>query len=172
LPAGSSYSFAPNPATADSSLLTLTAANVPGTYTLTVAGTGDGVLSGVTRNASSTLVVLSAPTTVSVVTPSGTIGYGTQGGTSGTKDLTIAVKLLNNFGQPVAGATVGNTLTLTSSTGTTTYSGTAQTGSNGMVTFILRNAPAGDYSVRVTRVTATGLAWDGLTPANGYTKTK
>ena len=82
------------------------------------------------------------------------------------------MKLLNNFGQPVAGATVGNTLTQTTSTGTTTYSGTAQTGSNGIVTFILRNAPAGYYTLKVTRVTATGLTWDGLTPANSYTKTK
>jgi len=171
-PAGSGYSFAPNPATGNSSLLTFTAANMPGTYALTVTGTGNGVLSGVTRNASSTLVVLSAPTTVSVVTPSGTIGYGTSGGSGGTKDLTVAVKLLNNFGQPVAGATVGNTLTLTSSTGTSTSSGTANTGSNGIVTFILRNAPTGNYTLKVTRVTATGLTWDGLTPANSYTKTK
>jgi hypothetical protein len=65
---------------------------------------------------------------------------------------------------------VGNTLTLKNSNGTSSYSGTANTASNGTVTFIFRNAPAGAYSVLVTRVTATGLTWDGLTPPNGYTK--
>jgi BNR repeat-like domain len=173
-PAGATAAF--NPASAvDSSTLTITGLDrtKPDTYNLTITGTDSGgLLSDPSRTAPATLIVSSSPTTVSVVSPSGTIGYGTTGGSTGTKNLTVTVALLDNFAQPAPSATVSSTLTLTSSSGTTPYYATGTTGADGTVTFILRNAPAGYYSCKVTAVTASGLTWDGLTPPNSYTLIK
>jgi hypothetical protein len=38
------------------------------------------------------------------------------------------------------------------------------------VTFQYKNAGSGTYTTTVTRVTATGLAWDGVTPPNSFKK--
>jgi len=54
--------------------------------------------------------------------------------------------------------------------GTPAGSGTGTTGTDGSVTFQLRNAPSGLYTTAVTDVTADGLTWDGATPANSFTK--
>ena len=40
----------------------------------------------------------------------------------------------------------------------------------GLVSFIIKNAPAGAYVATVTGLSAGGLTWDGITPANSFTK--
>ncbi len=44
------------------------------------------------------------------------------------------------------------------------------TGDNGTVTWRLRKAPSGCYTTIVTSVIANGLAWDFVTPSNGFCK--
>jgi len=77
------------------------------------------------------------------------------------------VALVDDSGQPVAGASVSIDLNLG---GSLLTSGTGTTGTDGTVTFSLKNAPAGDYTTTVTDVTADGLTWDEITPANSFTK--
>ena len=50
------------------------------------------------------------------------------------------------------------------------WSGTGTTGTDGTVTFTLKNAPSGCYATTVTNVSATGLTWDGATPTNSFCK--
>ena len=66
---------------------------------------------------------------------------------------------------PVANATVSVTV----SNGTTTYSGSGTTGTNGAVTFRINHPAKGTYSTTVTGVTATGYQWDGGYPPNSIT---
>ena len=68
---------------------------------------------------------------------------------------------------PVAGASVSIEL---SRDGSVIASGTGTTGTDGTLTFSLKNAAAGDYTTNVTDVTADGLTWDGVTPENGINK--
>jgi hypothetical protein len=83
------------------------------------------------------------------------------------KHLYVTVALADDFGNPVAGASVAVTI-VRAAGGTWAASGT--TGSNGTVTFTVNNAPSGTYSTTVNSINATGLTWDGLTPSNSYTK--
>ncbi len=100
------------------------------------------------------------PTTVKV----SSITYKTA---RGGKDLLLYVTLMNEFGGPVAGATVSVALYRDS-----VYygAGTNTTNSSGVAGFKAQNAPAGYYTTTVTQVIAAGLTWDGVTPANGYQK--
>jgi hypothetical protein len=171
LPVGASASFAPNPAdhssTLSISMLTTTSAGI---YPLTIIGTDAGnTLSDPSRTASSALVVSSAPTSVSVVQPTGSTGYSVSGGKNNNANLTVQVLLRNDFGQPVAGASVSTTLYLN---GAAYGSGTATTLADGTAAFSARSAPAGAYTTKVTAVTASGLTWDGKTPVNSYIKTQ
>jgi subtilase family serine protease len=172
LPDGATASFSPNPA-ADSSTLTLSvpANTTAGTYSLTITGTGTGTLSGTTRTAGAALRVLAAPVSVYVALPAGTNGYALSGGSSGTKDLTVTVALVDDFAQPVAGASVSAQTIVPSQTLTIDY-GTGTTASDGTVSFTIRNAPVGTYTTTVTSITGTSLSWDGTTPANSYDKTQ
>ncbi|MGD8474010.1 MAG: Ig-like domain-containing protein, partial [Anaerolineae bacterium] len=79
------------------------------------------------------------------------------------KHLSVTVALVDGLGNPVAGASVSVLLEHDSGS-TWTFSGT--TGSEGMVTFSLANAPSGCYTTTVTDVTAAGLAWDPDDPGN------
>ncbi len=105
--------------------------------------------------------------TVTVTTPSGTTGYSLSGGKSNSKNLNITVTLKDGANNPVAGASVS--ISLTNSVGGS-YTASATTGSGGTVTFTLNNAPSATYSTTVTSITASGLTWDGVTPANSFTK--
>ena len=105
----------------------------------------------------------SEPTTASV----NSITYATTGGKNNDKHLNSTVTAVDDFGNPVSGASVSITLNHDSGK---SWSGTGTTGTNGTVTFSLNNAPAGCYTTSVTDVTADGLSWDGTTPENGFCK--
>jgi hypothetical protein len=171
LPDGATASFDPNPAAGPSTLtLSVPANTTAGTYPLTITGTGTGTLSGTTRTAGAALSVLAAPASVYVTSPSGTNGYAVSGGSSGTKNLTVTVALVDDFGQPVAGASVSVNILASAPTGGTVWLSSGTTGADGTVAFTIRNAPAATYSTTVTAISGTSLSWDGTTPANSFTK--
>jgi len=102
-------------------------------------------------------------TTVSV---SG-ITYATEGGRNGDKHLLITVALADDLGSPVGGASVSIDL-LRNGSSVASFTGT--TGTDGTVSFALKNAASGTYTTNVTNVTAADLIWDGVTPANEFDK--
>jgi subtilisin len=87
------------------------------------------------------------------------IEYVFSGGRTNDKHLDVSVVIKDGDGVAVAGATVSIILTNGDSGGT--WSATGTTGSNGMVTFSLKNAPTGCYSTNVTSVSLEGYVWDG-----------
>ena len=105
----------------------------------------------------------SGPTTVSV----SSVTYATEGGRNQDKHLLIAVALLDDLDNAVAGASVSIDLFGDESF---VASGTGTTGTDGTVTFSLKNAQSGSYTTTVTDVTAAGLTWVGGTPANEFSK--
>ena len=127
-----------------------------GSHTITASVTDSG---GKTGSASIGITVgtpPSEPTSVSV----DSITYATEGGKNGDKHLLITVALVD----PVSGASVSIRLDNTN-TGQS-WIGTGTTGTDGTVTFSLKNAPSGCYTTTVTDVTASGLTWDDTSPAN------
>ena len=54
--------------------------------------------------------------------------------------------------------------------GSLVASGTGLTGTDGTVTFSLKNAKSGCYTTAMTDVTADGLTWDTTTPDNEFCK--
>lgn len=83
------------------------------------------------------------------------------------KDLDITVVLLDDLGQPVVGASVSIDVEFQ---GSSYDSRTGPTGEDGTVTFKLRNAPLGTYTVTVTDVTAAGLTWEQEPPSITFTR--
>ncbi|MCK4723899.1 MAG: S8 family serine peptidase, partial [Dehalococcoidia bacterium] len=133
-----------------------------GNHTITAEVTDSGAKTG-SSSISITVGAPSEPTTVSV----SSITYDTEGGRYQDMHLLITVALIDDLGDPVAGASVSIDIILDSSF----YgSGTGTTGTDGTVTFKANIAPSGTYSTTVTDVTAEGLTWDGGTPDNSYTK--
>jgi hypothetical protein len=135
-------------------------ADVAGTYLVNLT-VSDGSLS-TTDSVVITAASANQATTVSV----SSITYATYGGKDKKKNLQVTVALRDNLNAAVAGASVSIALTNT----TKTWNSTGTTGTNGAVTFTLSNAPSGDYTTTVNSVAATGLTWDGKTPANSFTK--
>jgi hypothetical protein len=90
------------------------------------------------------------------------ITYATFG--SG-KHLNIIVTLLDDLGDPVAGASVSATLYRDDES---SWDFQGKTNSDGIVTFKLHKHEPGCYHTEVTAVAAEGLKWDGVTPKNGY----
>lgn len=84
--------------------------------------------------------------------------YATAGGKNGDKNLRITVSVEDDLGAGVENASVSIELT-NDNTGGPWY-GTFATGSDGTVTFQLRNAPNGGYTTLVTGITAANLDWD------------
>ena len=74
---------------------------------------------------------------------------------------------VDDLGDGVSGASVSIDLYRD---GGLVCSGTATTGTDGTLTFSLKNTKSGCYETTVTNITADGLTWDGLTPANGFCK--
>ncbi|MGD8819095.1 MAG: S8 family serine peptidase [Anaerolineae bacterium] len=129
-----------------------------GSHTITASVTDSGGQTG--RHSISIMVgSTSEPTTVSV----GGFTYATTGGRDGKKHLSVTVALIDDLGNPVAGALVSSLLEHDSG-GSWTFTGT--TGSEGAVAFSLANAPSGCYTTTVTSVTAGGLTWDAGDPGN------
>lgn len=158
VPFGWNAGFAPNPATAATTLSVTVPTSAPaGTTALTLTGT-DPSDPALTHSVPASLVVASAPTAMTV----NSIVYSAS-----SSRLNLTLTVINNFGNPVANASVSITLDLN---GSAYGSSTASTGSNGQVTFQVRNAPSGTYTTVVKSVTASGLTWNGKYQANSLKK--
>ncbi|MCH7529828.1 S8 family serine peptidase [Patescibacteria group bacterium] len=141
-----------------------------GTYTVTAGATGyqdasqpAAVTGGVTSTANFSLQAVTQASNVIV----NSITYVTEGGKNSDKHLLITIAVVDDFGAAVSGALVSIDL---SRDGSVIASGNGTTGTDGMLTFSLKNAKSRCYETNVTNVTADGLTWDGLTPANGFCK--
>ncbi len=132
-----------------------------GNHTITASVTDSGDMTG---SASVSVMVGTAPATVGVAS----IVFDRHGGKGGTKHLLIVVTIDDDLGNPVEGASV--TLEVSGPKGGT---GNGTTLADGTVSFSLKNAPAcdaQDYTATVKGVvTAAGLYWDPLDPANTVT---
>ena len=99
------------------------------------------------------------------------ISYSTSGGKNGDKNLRVTISVADDQGAAVASASVS--IRLSNSTTEQSWTGTASTGTNGSVTFQLRNAPDGLYSTIITGIAAADLDWDlddGLSIDPGFDK--
>jgi len=129
-------------------------------YTLTATATDTAG-----QNSSSSISV-SVDNTVSSVSVE-SITYTTEGGRYDDKHLNDHVELVDDTGSPVSGASVSIEL---SRDGSVIASGTGTTGSDGIVTFSLKNAASGCYTTTVTGIDASGFVWDVKTPTNEFCK--
>ena len=150
-----------------------------GAYTITDVPTGDRTVTAsasgydsasqvvtVTDGGTATAVdfALATATTASKVIVD-SITYATEGGKNQDKHLLVTFTVKDDLGNLVSGASVTNTLTNTT-TSDSWGPATGTTGTDGTVTFSLKNAPSGCYMTTVTDVTASGLTWDPNNPAN------
>ena len=134
-------------------------------YTIKATATDSAGLTS--SDSISVTVSNTTPTTATTVSVS-SINYATEGGRNGDKHLLITISLVDDLGNPVAGASVSIDLYRD---GKFVASGTGGiTGTDGTVTWTLKNAKSGCYSTTVTDVTAEGLTWDDATPANEFCK--
>ena len=134
-----------------------------GSYTVETIATDTR---GVSGNGSATFTVGPAPTEATIASVN-SINYATSGGKNNDKHLSVTAVVVDNLGSPVISASVSITLSHDSGK---SWNGTGTTGTDGAVTFALKNAPSGCYETTVTNVVAEGLTWDGLTPTNGICK--
>ncbi|MBI2627034.1 MAG: S8 family serine peptidase [Parcubacteria group bacterium] len=146
-------------------------ADVPeGNYVVMASATGyQDASQSVTVTGNSTTKVdfaLTAPTEATTASID-SIAYTTSGGRNSDRHLSVTITVVDDLGNHVANASVSITLSHDSGT---SWNGAGTTGTAGTVTFELKNAPSGCYETAVTNVTAEGLTWDGLTPANGFCK--
>ncbi|MCH7648571.1 MAG: matrixin family metalloprotease [Thaumarchaeota archaeon] len=96
------------------------------------------------------------------------IEYQLAGGKNDDKHLLITISVVDDLGASVSGADVS--ISISSNTSKIGWGGTATTGIDGKITFQLSNAKNGTYTTTITNVVASGLTWDGVTPANSFTK--
>ncbi len=141
--------------------------------TVTAAGYEDGSASGliVTVGGTTTENVALVPLPpVEIETSTvDSISYATSGGGQGTKDLLVTLHATNT--DPAVGGNVDAVIGIELwKNGSRIATGSASTGADGSVTFILRNHKAGNYTTVVTSVVADGYEWDGEYQANSYTK--
>ena len=147
-----------------------TLSDVPtGTRSVTASASGfasSTAETSVSEDQTSTLNFSLAAVETGLVTVD-SITYSTSGGKSGTKDLRVTLSVIDiGSGSAVGGASVSITLNFDSSS----LTGTGSTGTDGTVTFRLRNAPSATYTTVVTDVVAAGFEWDGGYPENSFTK--
>ena len=113
-----------------------------------------------------TFITAVVPTEATTVSAS-SINYATDGGKDKDKHLLITIAVVDDLNDPVGGASVSIDLFRD---GPEIASGTGTTGTDGTVTFSLKNAATGCYTTDVTNVNAAGLTWDDVTPDNSYAK--
>jgi hypothetical protein len=160
----------------DTGQATTTASN--GTYSLTNVPTGDRTVSASSSgfgSANQTVTVNENQTSLADFALDPVVGgsqaivdcvtYTTSGGPGGDKHLNITVSVVDDQGNPVAGASVSVDVS-----GPSAGTATGTTDDNGNVTFGAKNAGNGCYHTTATGVSASGLNWDGATPANGFDK--
>jgi subtilisin len=147
-------------------------ADVPtGDHTVTASADGFNSASQtvtVSENATTTANFALTPKTTAPTVNVDSITYATEGGRYNDKHLNITVALVDDLGNPVAGASV--LIRLDNTTTDQSWTGTGTTGTDGTATVGLKSAPSGCYTTTVTEVTAEGLTWDGVTPENGFCK--
>ena len=88
----------------------------------------------------------------------------------GGKRFSMTVKIVDDFDNPVSGATV---MVDVAQNGVPSFAiGSGTTNDNGEVSFRDQRKPFPDacYSTTVTSVLATGLTFDGMEPSNGFAK--
>lgn len=145
-----------------------------GTYAMSASALGylSSTVSGIAVDENVTTTIgfgLEANPAPTVALP-GCVIYTTSGGKTGTSNLEFTVKVVDDFGNPVAGAAVSIDVTRD---GASFGSGSgATTGTDGRVTYRARNAANGVYVTTVTNISATGLTFSGAatTPANSFAK--
>lgn len=133
-----------------------------GTHTITASATDSA---GQTRTASVTITVGAPPEATTVRIAS--VTYATEGGRQQNQHLLVTVAVVDDQGKPVGGAALDVRL---DQDGVLYLTASGTTGTDGKITFKARNAPSGCYVTTVTSVTASGLSWDGITPANEFCK--
>ena len=131
-----------------------------GNHIITASVTDSG---GKTASASISITVGTPPQEPTAVIVD-SITYTTE---RNNRDLLITVALVDDLGGPVSGASVSINI---SRNDAPAGSGSGTTGTDGTVTFKLKNAKSGTYTTQVTAVAAAGLTWDGVTPENYFTK--
>jgi len=94
------------------------------------------------------------------------ITYSPEGGKNKDKHLTVSVRVSDDSGNNVGGASISIQL----SNGNSSWTAIGITSSTGDAGFTLKKAPSGTYTTTITNVIASGLTWDGLTPPNSFTK--
>lgn len=139
-----------------------------GTHAVTASATGfQSQTQNATVNANQTTTVNFALSPVVGPTQAivDCITYTTSGFRN--RNLKVTVKIVNDLGNPVSGASVSVIVTFPSGS---TQSRTGTTNSSGEVTFQFNSAPNGCYRTDVTNVVASGLTFDGTEPPNGFQK--
>lgn len=134
-----------------------------GIYTVILTATDAGALSA---NYTLTVTVSDPPAEATQVIVD-SVSYSTEGGKNQNLHLRIAILVVDDFGNPVGGASVSITLNHDS---VSSWSGTGVTDSSGKAEFKLNAAPSGCYTTTITDVSTKGLTWDGITPTNGFCK--
>ena len=139
LPTGATGTFAPNPATASSTLTVAPASTTPaGTYTLTITG----VSGSLTHTTTVSITVNAVDFSLSATPPSQTVAQGASA------DYSVTITPTNGFSSPVtfsvSGLPTGATGTFTPNPGTTSATLTVATTAG--------TTPAGTYALTITGV--------------------
>jgi len=132
-----------------------------GQHTLTATATDT---TGQKASQSVTVMVQNASAVARTVSVD-SITYSAAGDTQAGLDITLHV--VNDLGSPVRNAYIWTRVYLNGQLYTVPA---GVTNSDGSVTFKLARAPSGTYETRVARVVVAHLTWDGVTPANKFTK--
>ena len=160
------------------SLSTTTAAD--GTYSIADVPTGDRSVTAsasgfesqtkpATVNEDQTTTVDFAPAAQTTATTfSLSVSYVTEGGKNSDKHLLVTFTADDGGGNPVSGVTFSHTLN--NSNGGSWGPVTGTTGADGKVTFTLKNAPKGTYSVTVHSASDDTLTWDKAQPTDTLDK--
>jgi subtilase family serine protease len=161
-PSGVTGTFNPASTTGSSTIDISTASNTtPGTYTLTITGSGDGV----THSTTVSLTVTSAGTSAMAVTVD--LGTVSMKGPNYHVPLTVTAA---SGSTPISGAAVSlqvysGSYSNFSCSGTLAATGTGTTGSTGQVSFDFRTRSTGSWCALAT-VSATG--YDTASGATGF----
>lgn len=131
--------------------------------TIDTDGLATGLVAGSTTITASSgdiegtaILQVTSPPEEPISTSVSSIDYITYGGKDSSKHLDIIITIIDNFADPVSGASVSVNLLrdgglIASSTGTTS--------TEGIVVFSLKNAASGKYQTDVTSVIANGLTF-------------